>query len=179
MSVFSNPANSTPEQTRAYTTAVFELLGTQEPLDVLRATESKLRAAIAGVAPERLARPEAPGKWSVQHVLAHLADSDVVWGWRIRLILAQDRPTIQGYDQDAWSDALGWGETDPQQSLESFGTLRRWNLQLLERVTPAELERVGVHAERGEESIAHLMKLYAGHDLLHLNQIQRILDAQT
>jgi hypothetical protein len=53
-----------------------------------------------------LRRPEAPGEWSVAEVLQHLADSDLITGYRIRLMLAQDNPPIPGYDQDAWARRL-------------------------------------------------------------------------
>ena len=110
-------------------------------------------------------------------MLRHLADSDLVWGWRLRLILAQDRPTITGYDQDQWADNLHYGETDPAESLETFAVLRRSNLWLLERASPQDVQRVGVHAERGQESVEHLRRLYAGHDLMHLQQIARVRHA--
>ena len=125
-------------------------------------------------APEKVLTPEAPGKWSVGQVLRHLADTDVVWGWRMRLILAQDRPAITGFDQDLWAERLDYAHADPNESLETFAILRRDILRLIERATPEDLKRVGVHAERGEESAGYLVRLYAGHDLLHLNQIERI-----
>jgi hypothetical protein len=92
----------------------------------------------------------------------------------MRLVLAQDRPTLTGYDQDRWAERLGYADADAKQSLEEFSMQREANLRLLRRASPADLKRVGVHAERGDESIAHMMKLYAGHDILHLNQIERI-----
>jgi hypothetical protein len=107
-------------------------------------------------------------------VLQHLADSDLVWGWRVRLILAHDRPQITGYDQDRWADRLHYADADPDDAMAALNVLRRANLKLIERATPAELKRVGVHSERGEESIEYLVRLYAGHDLLHLRQIERI-----
>lgn len=174
MSVFTNPADGAAEQAAAYVSAVLELLGSQDPMQVLRATPAALRRGIDGLTPAALKRPEAPGKWSIAQVLRHLADSDLVWGWRVRLILAQDRPTITGYDQDLWASRLHYDEADPAESLATFDVLRRGNLALIDRAAPGELERVGVHAERGEESVAHLRRLYAGHDLLHLRQIARI-----
>jgi hypothetical protein len=110
-------------------------------------------------------------------VLRHLADTDVVWGWRMRLILAQERPAITGFDQDAWADRLDYATADPNESLEVFTVLRRDNLRLVERASAGDLERVGVHAERGDESAGYLVRLYAGHDLMHLNQIERIKTA--
>ena len=175
MSVYTNPASSSREQAAEYIAAILDLLGNRDPVTVLQATESALRKRVSGVSLQQLARPEAPGKWSVRHVLQHLADSEVVWSFRLRMVLSQDRPTLTGYDQDAFADKLGYDEVDPDQALDTFRVLRRDNLRLLSRATPEDLQRVGLHAERGEESVAHMMKLYAGHDILHLNQIDRIL----
>jgi hypothetical protein len=174
MSVFTNPASGAAHNAAAYVTAILELLGDRDPMTVLRATPSALRQAIDGLSIEQLRTPERPGKWSIVHVLQHLADSDLVWGWRLRLVLAQDRPPLTGYDQDLWASRLHYEDSDPAMSLATFDALRRANLWLLERATPEDLERVGVHVERGEESLAHHCRLYAGHDLLHLNQIARI-----
>jgi len=177
VSVFTNPSNGAAEHAAAYISAVLELLGDRDPLDVLRDTPSALRRALDGLPETKLRQPERAGKWSIGQVLQHLADSDIVWAWRMRLILAQDRPTLTGYDQDLWATRLRYDEADPNEALELFDLLRRSNLRLIERATPEDLARVGVHAERGEESLDHLRRLYAGHDLLHLRQIERIRQA--
>jgi uncharacterized damage-inducible protein DinB len=174
MSVFTNPAASSKEEGKAYTAAVVGLVGDEQPLAILSSTEARLREAIRGLSTEQLARPEAPGTWSINHVLRHLADSEVVWGWRLRMVLAHDRPAITGYDQDLWADRLKYGEANPEESIAEFAVLRGGNLRLLRQSTPEDMKRYGVHSERGEESVAHMMKLYAGHDRLHLNQIERI-----
>jgi hypothetical protein len=174
MSVFTNPAGAAAEHSRAYVAAILGLLGDQDPVEVLRDTPGALERILVSTPRAVLLRPEAPGKWSMGQVLAHLADSDLVWGWRLRLILAQDRPPLTGYDQDAWSRRLGYAEIDPAESVEMFLVLRRANLRLIDRAAPEDLQRVGVHVERGEESLAHQRRLYAGHDLLHLNQLERI-----
>jgi uncharacterized damage-inducible protein DinB len=174
MSVFSNTSADSPEDRANYAGAILDLLGSREPLDVLRETPGLAGRAMAGLTMAQLRTPEKPGKWSIAQVLRHLADSDVVWGWRMRLILAQDRPPITGYDQDLWAERLDYANTDAAESLEAFSVLRRDNLRLIERATPADLQRVGVHSERGEESVGYMMRLYAGHDLLHLAQIDRI-----
>lgn len=177
MSVFTNPAGAALEHARAYVAAILDLLGDQDPLAVLGETPSQLERLLASTPRHVLARPEAPGKWSMGQVLAHLADSDLVWGWRLRLILAQDRPPLTGYDQDKWADRLGYADLDPRDAVATFSVLRRGNLRLVERASPEDLQRVGVHVERGEESLAHQLKLYAGHDILHLNQLERIRKA--
>lgn len=177
MSVFSNTARDSAEDRARYAPAVLDLVGNRQPIEVLRLTPEAAQQAIAGLTDGHLRLPEAPGKWSIAHVLRHLADSEVVWGWRMRLILAHDRPAITGYDQDLWADRLHYGDAAITDSLDTLRVLRRDNLKLLEHATPGDLQRVGVHAERGEESVGHLMRLYAGHDLLHLNQIDRIKNA--
>jgi hypothetical protein len=174
MSVYTNPAARSVEQANAYTAAIIELLGSQDPLEVLRSTAGALTRSIAGLSNAALARPEADGKWSMTQVLQHLADSDLVWGYRLRMVLAHDRPTITGYDQDLWASRLHYADADPKQAIEEFTTLRHANLRLLSQATADDLQRVGVHAERGEESVERMIKLYAGHDLLHLRQLARI-----
>jgi hypothetical protein len=174
MSVFTNPSSGAAGQAAAYVSAILDLLGSQDPMSALRETPAALSRAIDGLPKAKVQQREKAGKWSIAHVLQHLADAEVVWSWRMRLILAEDRPAITGYDQDAWADNLHYDEADPAESLETFGVLRRANLRLLERAAPEDLQRVGVHAERGEESVEHLRRLYAGHDLLHLQQIARI-----
>ena len=174
MSVFTNPASGSKAHADAYIEAVLGLVGDDQPMAILRSTDAALRRAVEGLGPEVTARPEAPGKWSIRQVLRHLADSEIVWGWRLRLVLAHDAPVLTGYDQDAWADRLGYAESDPVESLEEFAVLRRGTLRLLDRATPEDLERYGVHAERGRESVEHMIRLYAGHDRLHLRQVERI-----
>jgi hypothetical protein len=177
MSVFTNPAGRSIEQAREYTAAVLGLLGPQDPLNVLRSTPDALRKAIVGLTERELSQSEAPGKWSIRHVVRHLADSDLVWGYRLRLVLAQDRPTLTGYDQDRWAERLNYDQAPVEMALEEFSVLRRSNLRLIAGASAGDLERVGVHAERGEESVAHMIRLYAGHDLLHVAQLARIRQA--
>src|SRR5262249_32846530 len=158
MSVFTNSASRSREQAQAYTAAILDLLGDRDPLGVLRDTPRALGDAVRGLSDGQLSAREAPGKWSTRHVVQHLADSELVWGYRLRLVLAQDRPTIIGYDQDLWADRLGYGQAPTDQAADDFATMRRANLRLLAAASEADLERVGVHSERGEESVAHMIK---------------------
>ena len=174
MSVFTNPASRSAEQAKAYTAAVLVLLGTQQPMEVLRHTATALRGAVDGLSEREITEPEAPRKWSVRHVLQHLADSELVWGYRLRMVLASDRPQLTGYDQDLWAERLRYQEADARQALHDFTVLRTANLLLFARASEEDLKRFGVHAERGEESVEHMIRLYAGHDLLHLRQLDRI-----
>jgi uncharacterized damage-inducible protein DinB len=179
MSVFTNPASRSAEQAASYTAAVLALLGAKNPIEVLQATVSALERIRDGLSLEQVTQPEMAGKWSVRHVLQHLADSELVWGYRLRMVLTHDRPQLTGYDQDLWAERLRYDQADADQALGDFGVLRRRNLQLLARATGEDLKRVGVHSERGEESVEHMIRMYAGHDLLHLQQLARIRRAVT
>lgn len=174
MSVFTNPASGAPEQAEEYVRAVLDLLGSRDPFAVLETTPDALSAVVAGTPDAQLALPEKDGKWSIRHVLRHLADSEIVWAFRLRMVLAQDGPTLTGYDQDAWAERLAYADSDPAESVTEFTVLRRSNLMVLRRASDSDLKRVGVHAERGEETLQRMIQLYAGHDLLHLRQVERI-----
>src|SRR5262249_8705359 len=154
------------EEARSYTDAILGLLGARDPIPVLQATPDGIRAAIAGLSEQQLSRPESAGKWSMRQGIRHLADSDLVWGDRVGLVLAQDRPTLTGYDQDLWAERLRYDRAPLDQALDEFDVLRRGNLRLVAGASEADLQRVGVHSERGDESVAHMIKMYAGHDLL-------------
>jgi hypothetical protein len=174
MSVFSSTGVLTPAQADESTAALLHLLGTQNPLDVLRETPATLRGELDHIPPAKLGTPEAPGKWSARMVIAHLADSELVGAFRLRMILAHDTPALAPYDQDLWATRLKYEHADLEQSLERFSVLRRANLTLWATASSADLARVGVHGERGEESIERMRRLYAGHDLAHLRQLARI-----
>ena len=174
MSVFSNRYSDAKQEAGAYTEAVLGLIGDRDPLTILEGTSAELARLMAGLSAADLARPETQGKWSMLQVMRHLADSEIVWAYRIRRILSEDRPQIHGYDQDAWADRLHYDRAELRETLDEIRALRAGNLRLVRSLGPAERRRVGVHSERGEESLEHLIRLYAGHDLLHLNQLARI-----
>ena len=178
MSELAYKASDAQGQAQAYTNAILAALGDRDPLDVLREMPDALRNALAGLTPQQLTTPEAPGKWSMAQVVFHLLDSDTTGAFRFRIILAQDRPTLVGYDQDLWVERLH-ADSKVEEALEEFTRLRRSNVRLLERTTPEDRERVGVHLERGEESLGHIIRLYAGHDRVHLRQLARIRKAVT
>lgn len=177
MSVFSNPASGAAEQAAEYIEAVLGLVEGRDALQVLRETPEFVRGFAEGLPPAVLGIPESPGKWSMAAVVQHLADTEVVWAWRIRLVLAENRPVVTGFDQDLWAERLGYDEVDMGRALSVFDALRGSTLRLLERASPEDMRRVGLHVERGEESVAHMIRLNAGHDLLHRNQLERIRDA--
>jgi DinB superfamily len=174
VSIYSNLSSSTPKEIETYVEGLLNLLGNQDPVGVLSGTPEALKRFLEVVPESVLAKSEAPGKWSIRDVIQHLADSELVGGFRLRMVLAHDRPKLTGYDQDLWADRLQYGVVEVHDALDQFSALRRANVRIWGRLTPADLLRVGIHGERGEESLDRMRRLYAGHDILHLRQLERI-----
>jgi hypothetical protein len=174
MSIFSNPASSTPADTAAYVAGLLRLLGDNDPVIILSQTPAALQRFLETVPAQIVASPEDPGKWSIREVVQHLADSELVGGFRLRMVMAHDRPPLLGYDQDLWASRLRYRDVEVADALEQFTTLRRVNVRIWQDLGPTDLIRVGLHGERGEESLEHMRRLYAGHDVLHLEQLKRI-----
>jgi DinB family protein len=172
---FSNPAGDATAAASTYVRALLDLLGSRDPLEVLGEMVPWLTTRLRGVAEPVLRRPEAPGKWSVVEVVQHLADSDLVAGFRVRMALSEERPLLQGYDQDRWASEFRYREVPLALALDQLRGLRAANLHLWKQLSPQQLERVGLHAERGPESVGHILRLMGGHDLVHRRQIDRIL----
>lgn len=144
-------------------------------LAVLAETPARLEALVVGTPREKWDVRAAPHRWSAGEVLAHLADCEIVAGWRVRSILGRDGTPLQPFDQDVWAAAFKYSEVDPAESLATFAATRASLLSLLRRVDPERRQHYGMHAERGKETIAHLIQLYAGHDLNHLKQIEALV----
>jgi uncharacterized damage-inducible protein DinB len=146
----------------------------QDPMRVQKETPKKLAKLVKPLSKKQLmTRPE-PGKWSVAEILAHLADAELVGGWRMRLILGNNGVSIQPFDQDVWAEKLGYSRRDPKASLETYRVLREANLAMLKSLPKNLWENHGMHQERGKETITHIVRMFAGHDLNHLAQIERI-----
>jgi hypothetical protein len=177
MSQFANSFPDAVTQAGAYVAAILDALGSRDPLELLAETPVVLRTAVAGLTPEQDGTPERPGKWSVRQVVQHLADSDLVGGFRFRMVLAHESPELPGYDQDLWAERLAYKDSDLATALDDFELLRQLNLRVLRRATPEDMKRVMRHAERGDEPLGYMIKLYAGHDVVHLRQIARIRQA--
>ena len=164
-----------PETQAQYRARILRHVAGREPLPLLAAAPATLAALLAAVPPALCSLRPGAGKWSIQQIVAHLADDELVGGYRIRLILAAPGTAIQAFDQDQWAETGRYAATDPWRSLALFRALREANLALWHRLLPAEWERAGVHAERGAESIRDIASYYAGHDLNHFGQIEAIL----
>jgi hypothetical protein len=143
------------------------------PLDtILASTPAQLGALIAAIGPEKAAARPAPGKWSPAEILCHLADCELVFGFRLRQTLAEDSPTIQPFDQEKW--AATYPAIGTELALATFSAFRRWNLLLIAAALPAAANRPVTHPERGQMTFQTIVETMAGHDLNHLAQLQSI-----
>jgi len=147
----------------------------KQPLAVQAATPKRLERLIKGIPTSKLRKRPAPDNWSVNEILAHMADTEIAGGFRVRLILgAPGTPTV-AFDQDAWVTSGHYEKRDPRKSLEQFRVLREANLALLKSLTPEQWKHYGMHSERGQETVEHITRMFAGHDLNHVQQIEQIL----
>ena len=177
MSILSNRFENAAAEAEEYTALLRNTLGSRDPMEELASMPEALARAVAGLTSEQEAAPEAPDKWSIRQVVQHLADSELVGGFRFRMVLAHDAPQLPGYDQDLWAERLRYQDADMATALNDFGVVRRSNVRHLRRATPEDLQRVMRHSERGDEPLAQMIWMFAGHDLVHLAQIARIRKA--
>ena len=164
----------TPQQ---YTQRILGHMEDKEPMRVQSETVKKLAKLIKPLSKKQLTTRPEPGKWSIAEILAHLVDTEIVGSWRMRLIIGSDGVPIQAFDQDVWADAFNYAKRDAKLSLETFRVLRENNLRMLNALPKNLWEHHGMHSERGKETVAHLVRMFAGHDLNHIAQVERIAKA--
>jgi len=167
--------NETPQQ---YTQRIIARVEGKQPLAVQAATAKKLERLIKVLPASKLRRRPAADKWSVSEIVAHLGDAEIVMAFRMRLILGAPGAPIAAYDQDSWVTSGHYEKRDPRKSVEQFRVVREANLALLKSLTPEQWQQYGMHSERGQETIEHIVRMTAGHDINHLQQIERILPAK-
>ena len=165
------------EGQQTYRDKMFKMLGDQNPFDVLGQTGSALADIVGAHPPAVLRSRPFSGKWTPNEIIGHLADGEWVYGYRLRLILCEDNPTILCTKQDSWVAALQHNEREPSELVEIFRTLRQLNLEVWRRTSPEDLKRAGHHNDRGAESLDVMLRLLAGHDLSHLDQVTRYIQA--
>jgi DinB superfamily len=164
--------SETPQQ---YTQRIVGHTEGQEPLKIQADTPKKLQRLLGRATASKLRKRPAPGKWSIAEIIVHLADAEIAGAWRMRFILGAPGSPVTAFDQDSWVTALHYETRDPRKALEQFRVLRETNLALLKSLTPEQWKQFGMHSERGQETIEHIVRMFAGHDLNHIAQIERIL----
>jgi hypothetical protein len=169
-------AAASPVETPAeYTRRILGYAEGEDPFTILETTAGRLRTIVRETGAEVLRRRPAPGRWSPVEIIAHLADAEIVFSYRLRMILAHNGVDVQAFDQNEWATNLIYEAVDPGESVDLFEATRTANLRLLRRVDPRLYENYGMHSERGRESVSHMVRLYTGHDLNHLAQIEAMV----
>lgn len=143
-------------------------------LERFRRGAEVLAVTLTGAAGEEVDYITAPGKWSIRQILRHVADSEIVGAQRFRQVVAEENPTLIGYDQEAWVRNLNYNLRKPAQSLETFRRMRAENHELLKDLPEAAFARTGMHSERGPMSLRQLVETYADHAESHGRQLQAI-----
>jgi len=161
----------------AYRERLIHLVGGRDPLEVLGETAQALAEIVPAHRAEVLHARPFEGKWTPAEIIGHLCDSEWVYGFRLRLILSENNPPIAGTQQDAWVVGLRYRDRAPAELAEEFRGLRELNLAQWRRLSAEQLRRCGQHSERGAEPLFEMLPILAGHDLNHLDQIRRYIQA--
>ena len=143
-----------------------------DPIDVIAATHDELAKLAHRIPPEQLAMRTPAGKWNAREIVAHLADCELVFSFRLRQTLAEDHPTLQPFDQDGWAER--YAKYDMASALSLFANARNWNLLLIRGTSEADRMRAVSHPERGTMTFWTIVETMAGHDLNHLGQLRKI-----
>lgn len=160
--------------TNEYSKQILSNLIGKDPMLVYSSTPAGLKRLTKGLTHKQLHTSPARGRWSIAQLISHLCDAEWAMGFRIRKAIAEPASHLQAYDQNKWADTLHYDEMDVREKLNLFTSLRSSHLSLLRVLSPNELKRYGIHAERGKESVERMIQMLAGHDINHLNQIRHI-----
>jgi uncharacterized damage-inducible protein DinB len=147
-------------------------LGEREPVEVIASTPEKLERLLGGLSAEQIEKQPGPGKWSLREIVAHLADCEMAFGFRLRQGAAGVE-MIQPFDQDDW--ARNYGAYDFAGAMKTFGALRAWNLAFIRSLTKEQRTHVVTHPERGTMTVWTIVETIAGHDLHHLSALEKKL----
>jgi len=148
-----------------------EMLGGRDAGAVIAETPGRLRLVLDGVTDEAAEVRPAPGKWCLREVMAHLADCEIAWGWRLRQALAEEPAVLQPFDQDLWARAYAAYTFEAAKA--TYFALRAWNVAFVGALSEADKAKLYAHPERGEERLWTLVEIMAGHDLHHLKVLER------
>ena len=147
-------------------------LGDRDPFEVTAATAARLASLFEELGAQRVEEAPAPGKWSAREIVCHLADCELVFAFRLRQTLAEDNHVLQPFDQEKW--AVNYAAYEADAALSAFAALREWNLALIKSIAPEEQTKSVTHPERGTMTFLTIVETMAGHDLNHLQQLEKL-----
>ena len=122
-----------------------------------------LREAVRGLTPDQLRARPIPGKWSTLEVVCHLADFDPIHADRMKRVIAEERPSLIGADENCFARALAYHDRDIDEELAIFEATRSQLAKILRRLPEASFQRVGMHNERGLVTLRQLLEITTGH----------------
>jgi DinB family protein len=144
-------------------------------LDAAEKSPKEIAAAVSGLSSAAMRYRSDPKKWCILEILAHLADIEIVYAYRLRQMLADEKPVIAPMDQDAWAKNLGYLDSSPPELVALYGLNRHYNLNLLRRLKAADLEKSAFHPEyKKDVTVARLVEQMSGHGANHLAQIEKL-----
>jgi uncharacterized damage-inducible protein DinB len=146
-----------------------EDLGTNDPVNVIQSTPEKLEALLGKLSSEQMEHRTAPGKWNLREIMAHLADCEIAFGFRLRQAAAG--VDIQPFNQDDW--ARNYGAYSFAAAIATYRAVRAWNLALIRSLTDEQKRFEVSHPERGTMSVWTIVEMMAGHDLHHLKALEK------
>jgi uncharacterized damage-inducible protein DinB len=146
------------------------VLGDADAFATIQSTPARLATIYDALTPEETEARHAPGKWNLREIMAHLADCEIAWAWRLRYAYGAEAPVIQPFDQDSW--AKPYSAYTLAEARAAFNGLRAWNVALIGALTEADKAKIYKHPERGEETLWTLVQIMAGHDLHHLKSLE-------
>ena len=127
-----------------------------------------LAQAAAGLSPEQATARPGPGAWSIAELVAHLVDSDLVLSDRMKRVIAEDEPTLQAFDENAWIDRLRSNDMPPEEAAALFASNRKWMARVLRTLSEADFARAGIHTETGRQTLAEILAKTVNHLDHHL-----------
>ena len=134
----------------------------------------EVRQSLEGMTDEQMKSRPLPGKWSAREIVQHLGDSEMTSAIRLRKLLTEDDPVIQGYDQDLYAARLRYNERPHGPALEAFRAARATTAQILDSMTEEDWARAGTHTESGRYTAEDWLTIYAAHAHNHAAQIRRL-----
>lgn len=143
--------------------------------EILSTSADAVAKALTTIGAERVSIAPAAGEWSAAEIVAHLADCEIVFAFRLRQTIAEDAPVLQPFDQERWAETYGGVTAD--EALDTFRAVRAWNVRLIQKALPAAAGRVTTHPERGTMTFQTIVETMAGHDLNHLGQLLKLAQA--
>lgn len=142
----------------------------REAIAILGASAGRFRELFGSFSAAEIDESPGPGKWSLRELMAHMADCEIAWGWRLRQVLSKDAPALESFDQDRWGER--YQAYDFAAAQLTFEALRAWNVRLLKGVSEEDRLRSAEHPERGRITLRAIEETMAGHDLHHIKLIE-------